>query len=351
MKLHHNRLFSASLFFLSGLLLVSDSNVVPVFAQDVATEAETETVDIPALQAAAEKGDAEAQLYLGMRYSMGEGVPQDDRQALKWLQMAAKQKNYQAQYILSIYCMEGRAVAKNEEMGLRLLQSAATGGFAEAQYEYATYLSENEKVEEAIPWMEKAVAQGYVPAQTALGLYYVSTAKQGTPEMEKGMTYLTLSATEGDLDAQTTLGATFLELGDNVAGIVWLEVAGMNGDKEVATSVKGVEAKPEEYFEVATIFLTGDGIIPKSYDKCKFWAEKAAAENHAGAQFLLGTYYTSGINHELDLVKGAEFLQKSAAQGHAEAQFMLALSYRNGRGVTADTKKSLQYLQLAAKQN
>ena len=32
----------------------------------------------------AEQGDAEAQLNLGIRYANGEGVPEDDAEAVKW---------------------------------------------------------------------------------------------------------------------------------------------------------------------------------------------------------------------------------------------------------------------------
>ncbi len=40
---------------------------------------------------AAEKGDADAQLYLGVEYFDGEGVPEDDVEAVRWFRMAAEQ--------------------------------------------------------------------------------------------------------------------------------------------------------------------------------------------------------------------------------------------------------------------
>jgi len=43
----------------------------------------------PACTAAAKRGDAGAQRYLGFMYSNGRGVAQDDREAVRWYRLAA----------------------------------------------------------------------------------------------------------------------------------------------------------------------------------------------------------------------------------------------------------------------
>ena len=40
---------------------------------------------------AAEQGEARAQFNLGIRYANGEGVPQDDAEAIRWYRLAAEQ--------------------------------------------------------------------------------------------------------------------------------------------------------------------------------------------------------------------------------------------------------------------
>ena len=45
---------------------------------------------------AAEQGDAEAQVNLGLRYHGGEGVPQDDAEAYAWFAVAAANGDEQA---------------------------------------------------------------------------------------------------------------------------------------------------------------------------------------------------------------------------------------------------------------
>ena len=41
----------------------------------------------------AEQGDADAQTNLGVMYDNGQGVPQDDKTAVKWFTLAAEQGN------------------------------------------------------------------------------------------------------------------------------------------------------------------------------------------------------------------------------------------------------------------
>lgn len=338
-----NQLFGA----LAAGLICAGGMMLQVSAQDAP---QGTAVDMAQLRAAAEQGDAESQLSLGMYYFMGEGgLKQSDADAIKWFQLAAKQKNYQAQYMLGIYCMEGRTIKKNEELGLKLIQSAANGGFAEAQYEYASILAEQNKMDEALPWMKKAVEQEYYPAFAALGAHYIATAKPGTPEMNQGIQLLMAAAAEGDMDAQVTLGAALVEQKETAAGVVWLEVASMNGAKDVAEALKELEVTPEEASEIASVFYHGDGIIPKNYEKFKFWAEKSAAQNYAGAQTLLGMYYCIGVNHELLPERGIAHLEKAAAQNDPEALTLLAICCRNGRGTAQDTKRAIELLQKAAK--
>ena len=51
---------------------------------------------------AAEQGDAEAQNNLGVMYIEGQGVPQDNKEAVKWLRLSAEQRDEQAQINLAL---------------------------------------------------------------------------------------------------------------------------------------------------------------------------------------------------------------------------------------------------------
>lgn len=55
----------------------------------------------------AEQGYASAQFNLGVMYSKGEGVKQDDIEAVKWYRKAAEQGHKNAQYNLGVMYYDG----------------------------------------------------------------------------------------------------------------------------------------------------------------------------------------------------------------------------------------------------
>ncbi len=62
------------------------------------------------LQNSAERGDPDAQWQMAIRYHDGEGVPQDDTEAMKWFERAAEQGHVDAQSPLGAYYWAGRGV-------------------------------------------------------------------------------------------------------------------------------------------------------------------------------------------------------------------------------------------------
>ena len=56
--------------------------------------------DITTLKSRAERGNAEAQYELGLMYDTGDGVAEDNREAVKWYGLAAEQGDAEAQFEL-----------------------------------------------------------------------------------------------------------------------------------------------------------------------------------------------------------------------------------------------------------
>ena len=54
------------------------------------------------MKALADTGMAEAQYFLGIKYDTGEGVPENDAEAVKWYRKAADQGYVNAQYNLAL---------------------------------------------------------------------------------------------------------------------------------------------------------------------------------------------------------------------------------------------------------
>ena len=72
-----------------------------------------ESEEAALLCASAEAGDAVAQYNLGVMYVNGQGVPQDNEQAVQWFRAAAEQGLADPQDQLGLMYIHGRGVAQN----------------------------------------------------------------------------------------------------------------------------------------------------------------------------------------------------------------------------------------------
>ena len=81
----------------------------------------------------AEQGDAEAQLNLGIRYANGEGVPEDDAEAVKLYLLAAKQGLARAQNYLGIMHANGDGVPQSNVRAYIWWSVAAAQGQEDAK--------------------------------------------------------------------------------------------------------------------------------------------------------------------------------------------------------------------------
>jgi len=80
----------------------------------------------------AEQGYASAQYNLGQMYRKGQGVPKNDKTAVKWYKLAAEQGQQSAQNNLGVMYDEGRGVPQNYKTALKWYRLAAEQGNANA---------------------------------------------------------------------------------------------------------------------------------------------------------------------------------------------------------------------------
>ena len=123
-----------------------------------------EDQDIEQLRKAAEQGDAGAQANLGFMYDRGWGVPEDDREAVKWFRKAAEQGDAGAQADLGLKYAEDEGVPEDDQEAVRWFRKAAEQGAAMAQHNLGVMYSKGEGVLEnyvkAYAWLNLAAAQG-----------------------------------------------------------------------------------------------------------------------------------------------------------------------------------------------
>jgi uncharacterized protein len=81
----------------------------------------------------AEQGNTQAQSNLGLMYDKGQGVPQDDKEAVKWYRLSAEQGNATGQYNLGIMYSKGQGVTQDYKEAVRLYRLSAEQGNAGGQ--------------------------------------------------------------------------------------------------------------------------------------------------------------------------------------------------------------------------
>ena len=89
-------------------------------------------LDVDALLQEARAGDASAQFKLGLMYSIGWGVPKDEKLAVEWYRKAADQGDADAQFNLGVMYDNGRGVPKDDVSAYTWLNIAAVSGHADA---------------------------------------------------------------------------------------------------------------------------------------------------------------------------------------------------------------------------
>ena len=128
--------------------------------------------DFDETKALAEQGDVDAQYNLALMYRKGEGVPENDAEAVKWYRKAADQGYAKAQYNLGFMYANGDGVPENDA--------------------------------EAVKWYRKAAEQGHANAQSNLGFMYANG--DGVPEnFVHAYVWWSMAKTQGDEDAKGNL--------------------------------------------------------------------------------------------------------------------------------------------------
>jgi TPR repeat protein len=139
---------------LKALFLLITLSAVPVFAQS----------DFDATKARAETGDAQSQYELGNIYFFGEGVAQNDQEALKWYRLASEQGLAAAQYNLGGIYNFGAGVVENDREAVKWYRLAAEQGDASAQAHLGWMYLQGKGVvqnyQKAYMWLSIAVAGG-----------------------------------------------------------------------------------------------------------------------------------------------------------------------------------------------
>lgn len=101
----------------------------------------------------ADKGDAEAQFLMGRIYSVGNGVPQNQAESVRWFQLAAEQGHLMAQSRLGYCYLGGVGVAPDIGRAKKWLRLAAERGEPDAQMFLGSIYAEEGDLSEGYAWL------------------------------------------------------------------------------------------------------------------------------------------------------------------------------------------------------
>ena len=253
---------------------------VGVFAQRAAT-----------LQSKAEAGDLVAANELGVLYRLGDGVPKDPAQALKWF------------------------------------QKAAAGGLPDAMFNIGTSYYNGDGV-----GIDDALAFGWFALAAEFG------SKAGVGALQRGSSEL-----KPDRQAEGLVrAALLLRKGTEVPKKADLAIELLNR----ATALGGWNAE----VILAMIYLNGDGIDadpPKAWTHCSH----AAEHNYPPAMVCSAYLLRTGKGVAVDNAGAMNWYWKAANCGDSNALYALGQIYEQGEGVQVDKVQALALYAMASKTN
>jgi len=108
------------------------------------------------------------------------------------------------------------------------------------------------------------------------------------------------------------------------------------------------KGKAADQFYFACLLYDGAEGLKQDRVAAATWFRKAAAQEHARAQYDLGDCYFKGVGVEQNHALAATWFSKAAAQGHVKSQGVLGCLYHEGRGVEQDDALAVAWWEKSA---
>ena len=236
----------------------------------------------------------------------------------------------------------GQAVQQDYEAFAKWYRKMAEQGYVKAQSKLGLRLrfrGAGRDYKEAVKWYTKAAEQGHSLAQFNLAWMY-DNGQGIEQDYKQAVKWYRKAAEQGLAEAQNNLGLMYYN-GRGVAqdykeAVKWFRMAAEQGHTEAQLVIGAVN-------------FFGYG-VPQDYTEAANWFRKAAEQGHAKAQYCLGLMYCDGQGVPQDYTEAANWFRKAAEQENATAQYSLALMYDNGHGVEQDYKEAVKWYTKAAEQ-
>lgn len=271
---------------------------------------------------AAEHGEAWAFLRLASIYHTGEGIPKDTAEAIKWYTQATQHEELAA---MPMYLLG------------RIYES---GDGVPAQ------------IDEAVAWYMRGAELGdgtiwEALAKTALGAIYFKHGANSGVSRADAIKWLTDAAEGGHVEGQWLLGfmhAIYAGSGKVSAdAVLWLTRAAEQGSDKAQRALVGLS-------------MGGIG-VPKDAGVVIEWTTRLAEQGDVDSQRSLGRIFYSGLSPTIpyepaaglqNIGEAVKWYTRAAEAGDADAQLELSEMYSDGKGVPQDYVRAYLWASLAA---
>ncbi len=322
-------------------LVAAEALAAPVGSERLdpqASRAAWERAPIETVRAAAEKGEAVAQFWLGWRYVRGLGVARSRDEAERWMRSAADQGLVAAQYQMGLMAeleptRPGQVVTGNYAVAAEWFQKAAAGDHPEAMLRLGDlyyYGKLGYNYAEAAKWFRRAAELGQRQAPGRLGNLYRDSHDDFPQDRAEAARWFGIAAKRGDVEAQYSLGELLLEdagtPGDTGEAERWLEQAARNGHGGAAVKLQSLRPAYKGPANRPTLAQLVDAAGRGPWE-AKVMLGQAYEEGWEGAP----DYAAAARAYELALNHASPFLGGPAASKASESLERLVHLYRSGR--------------------
>jgi len=204
--------------------------------------------------------------------------------------------------------------------------------------EPANVLLEQRRCPEAIPFLNKVIAEAEVPRAYALR----GACNKQILEFDQAIADYTRYLDMGGKCCSLVRGAgradTWLKLGAIDKALPELQKAALEDDDAWAAR------------ELSRIYLSGKYGVAKDLDAARRWCERAARQGDPLSMYCLAGMMDAGVGGPVDQKGAVRWYGRAAERGIADAQADYASILWTGRGVEKDHPRAIKFWRAAARQ-
>ena len=286
----------------------------------------------------------DTEFYLGRRLQAGLGK-EDQAVALTHFKKAAEKGDLDASVEVGICYEEGQGVEKNLKLAFKNYERAADKGHPRGMrhlgYCYFNGQGVTRDVYKALRYWNQGAEKEEIGCLTILARIYASgLLKEAPKDMPKAIDYFRRAAACGDAAANHYLAYCY-RVGK-----------GVEKNKELAFQYEKIAVArgfSGALVELGCLYANGEGIETNLKEAASCFI-KAAENGDPEGQYFTGLVYSQGDGVPADAAMAVKYYQQAADQNYGLAQLSLASCYERGQGVVKNLTLAQKYYRLAAAQ-